>query len=73
MIDFGKLLGIAAQLNVPGLMQQGIAFVEEVKANATKAKEVLSDGDIAELDQIHADALAAADRLDAKLAAAEKR
>lgn len=72
MIDFANLLRIAEQLNIPGLVEQGIAFVEEVKANAAKAKDVLSDGDLATLDAIHKDALAAADRLDAKLAAAEK-
>jgi hypothetical protein len=72
-MDFGKLLDIAIKLNVPGLVAQGIAFVEEVKANAARAKHVLSDGEQAELDQIHTEALAAADRLDAKLANAEKK
>ena len=72
-MDILKLLNLAAQLNIPGLVEQGIAFVNEVKTNAARAKHVLSDGDQAELDAIHAQALAAADRLDAKLADAEKR
>lgn len=72
-MDFSKLLAIAAKLNIPGLVEQGVAFVNEVKTNAARAKDVLSDGDAAELDAIHAEALAAADRLDAKLAAAEKQ
>ena len=72
-MDIAKLLTIAAQLNVPGLVGQGLAFVVEVKANADRAKHVLSDGDRAELDAIHAQALAAAENLDASLAAAERR
>jgi len=72
-VDIAKLLTIAAQLNVPGLVGQGLAFMAEVKANADRAKHVLSDGDRAELDAIHAQALAAADNLDASLAAAERR
>lgn len=72
-MDIAKLVTIAAQLNVPGLVGQGLAFVTEVKANADRAKHALSDGDRAELDAIHGQALAAADNLDASRAAAERR
>lgn len=72
-MDILKLLDLATKLNVPGLVAQGVSFVAEVKANAERAKHVLSDGERAELDAIHAEALAVADALDAKLAAAEKR
>lgn len=72
-MDIAKLLDIASKLNVPGLVEQGVAFIAEVKANADRAKHVLAEGDLAELDAVHAEALAAADRLDAKLATAERR
>jgi len=72
-MDVATLLKLAAQLNVPGLLAKGVAFVAEVKANADRAKDVVSSGDRAELEAIHAQALAAADALDARLAAAEKR
>lgn len=72
-MDFAKLLDLAARLNLPGLAVAGAAFVGEVKAAADRAPHVLAAADRAELDAIHADALAAADRLDAKLAEAERR
>ncbi len=79
-MDFGKLIELAAKLAVPGLVQRGIkiagdaaAFAALVKVNADRAGDVMTDGDRAELDAIHAEALAAADKLDAKLAAAERR
>lgn len=71
-MDILKLLDLAARLNVPGLIEQGVKFLAEVKANAERVPHILSDAEQAELDQIHTDALAAADRLDAKLAEAEK-
>ena len=72
-MDFAKLIDIAARLKLPGLVAAGAAFVSEVRAAAERAPHVLTAADRAELDAIHADALAAADRLDAKLAEAEKR
>lgn len=72
-MDIIKLLDLAAKLNVPGLLEQGLAFVKEVKENADRVPDILEAADAAALDEIHADALAAADRLDAKLAEAERR
>lgn len=72
-MDVLKLLEIAGKLNVPGLVAEGIAFVAKVRENAERAKDVLVSGERAELDMIHAEALAVSDRLDAALAAAEKR
>jgi hypothetical protein len=73
MEGFLKILDIAAKLNVPGLVIQGVDFITEVKAAADRARHVLSAGEQSELDAIHTQALSAADSLDAKLAAAEKR
>lgn len=80
MDALNKLIDLASKLNVPGLVQTGLVvatqvreYADEVKAAAERAKHVLSDGERAELDAIHAEALAAADALDAKLAAAERR
>lgn len=74
------LLNIAGRLNAPGLVLAGLEiagqlrdFAAEVKATAERVPHVLTSADEAELDAIHADALAAADELDAKLAAAEQR
>lgn len=72
-MDVGKLLTLAAQLNVPGLVTQGLAFLAEVKANADRVRDALDEGTLAELEMIHAEALAAADALDAKLSAAALR
>lgn len=72
-MDFTKLLESAARLNVPGLVAQGVAFAAEVAAAAARAPHILSSADRAELDAIHTAALAAADRLDGKLADAERR
>lgn len=72
-MDFAKLLDLAARLDVPGLVGQGVAFAAEVAAAAARAPHLLSSATLAELDAVHAEALAAADRLDAKLAAAERR
>jgi hypothetical protein len=72
-MNFAKLLDLAAKMNLPGLVTAGAAFVSEVKAAADRAPHIMTEADRAELDAIHADALTAADRLDAKLAEAEKR
>ena len=72
-MDFTKLFDFASRLDAPGLIASGLAFAAEVKAAAARTPGILSSADRAELDAIHADALAAADRLDATLAAAEKR
>lgn len=72
-MDFARMLELAGLLNVPGLVAQGVAFAAEVKAAAERMPHILTDADRTELDAIHADALAAADALDAKLAEAERR
>lgn len=79
-MDFSKLLDLASKVGTADLVAKGaslasdiVAFAVEVKANAARAQHVMSDGDRAELDAIHEEALAAVDRLDASLAAAEKR
>ena len=72
-MDFAQLLDLAGRLNVPGLVAQGVAFANEVKAAAERVPHILSDADRTELDAIHAAALAAADALDEKLAGAERR
>lgn len=72
-MDIAKLLDIASKLNVPGLLARGIAFVAEVKATADRVPHVLTSADRAELDVIHAGALAANAELDAKLAEAERQ
>lgn len=72
-MDFTKMLDLAAQLNVPGLVVQGVGFATDIAAAAARAPHILSSADRAELDAIHTVALAAADRLDGKLADAERR
>lgn len=79
-MDWKQLISTAASLDVPGLAERGTKlakdtaeFVAMVKTNAAKAGVVMASGDREMLDAIHADALAAADALDAKLAAVEKR
>ncbi len=79
-MDIMKLIDIASELAVPGLVARGVKiaadaadFANLVKTNAVRAGHVLNDGTLAELDAIHAEALAAADILDAKLAAASQR
>jgi hypothetical protein len=67
-----KLIEMAAKLGLPGIVVQGVEMIAEVKRAADSAKHVLSEGNRADLEAAHAGALAAADRLDAKLAAAEK-
>ena len=72
-MDILKILELASKLNLPGLVVAGVDLINEVKAAADRAEHVLTAGDRAELDAIHTEALAAADRLDIKLAAAEAR
>lgn len=72
-MDFAELLDLASRLNLPGLVTAGVEFVSDLHAAAMRASHVLDDADRDELDVIHADALAAADRLDAQLAEAERR
>ncbi len=79
-MDLKKLIEMARELDVPGLAERGakiaadaVQFAALVKTNAARAGQVMTSGTIAELDAIHAEALAAADVLDGKLAAAEKR
>ena len=79
-MDWKRMLELAGELAVPGLVARGVKiasdaaeFAKLVKVNADRAGVVLSSGDQAMLDAIHAEALAANDGLDAKLAAAEKR
>ena len=76
-MDIAKLVDLALKLDVPGLVERGARIATDVrqyahmvKVNAERAHDVLSDGDRATLDAIHADALAAADDLEAKLARA---
>ncbi|MES2339595.1 MAG: hypothetical protein V4537_16000 [Pseudomonadota bacterium] len=47
-----------------------VGFATVVRTNAARAARLMIDGDAAELDAIHGEALAAADRLDARLASA---
>jgi hypothetical protein len=68
-----KLIEMAAKLGLPGIVVQGVEMIAEVKAASDRAKDVATSGERADLEAAHAGALAAADRLDAKLAAAEKR
>lgn len=79
-MDFSKLLDLASKVGTADLIAKGaflagdiVAFASEVKTNAARSQHVLSAGDRAELDAIHAEALAAVDRLDVSLAAAEQR
>lgn len=79
-MDFGKLIDLATKLDVPGLAERGLKIARDaaefaalVKTNAARSSHVLAAGERAELDAIHAEALAAADTLDAKLAFAERR
>ena len=79
-MDIATLVGIATRLDLPDLAERGLRiardaahFTAVVKQNAERARHVLSDGDRAEIDAIHAEALAAADVLDAQLAEAAKR
>jgi len=73
-MDFiAKMIALAEKLHAPELIAAGINYAAQVKAAAARAPHILSEGETAELDQIHADALAAADRLDAKLDAAAQR
>lgn len=72
-MEIGRIIDLAARLNLPGILIQGAEFVAAVRDNAALAEAVLTDGDWAELDAIHARALAAAEKLDGQLAAAEKR
>lgn len=80
MDELNKLLGFASKFSLPGLVGTGLSiagqvrdYAAEVKATAARMPHVLTSADHAELDAIHAGALAAADELDAKLAAAEQR
>ena len=68
-----KLIEMAAKLGLPGIVVQSVEMIAEVKKAADNAKHVLSEGDRADIEAAHAAALAAADSLDAKLAAAEQR
>jgi hypothetical protein len=77
-MDLMKLIGVAQTLGVPGLVERGVkiasdaaGFAALVKTNADRAGHVLAAGDAAEIDAIHAEALAVNAALDAKLAAAE--
>lgn len=79
-MDWLKLIDLAGTLNVPGLPERGLKLAADtaqwmamIKTAAVKAGVVMAEGDQAMLDAVHADALAANDALDAKLAAAEKR
>lgn len=78
-MDWKNLIALAAKLDVPGLAERGLKlagdtaeFVAMVKTNAARSAVVLSSGDQAMLDAIHAEALAANDELDRKLARAVK-
>lgn len=79
-MDLAKLVDLATRLDLPDLAERGVRiardaanFAAVVKQNAARARNVLTDGNRAELDAIHAEALAAADALDAKLAEAAQR
>lgn len=69
-MDFQKLLEIAGKLNVPGLVQEGLMFISKVKSNAAQAKDVLTEGEQADLDRVHAETIAVVDELDEKARAA---
>lgn len=73
-MDFiAKMIALAEKLHAPELIAAGVKYAGELKAAAERMPHVLTEAETAELDQIHTDALAAADRLDAKLAEAAKR
>jgi hypothetical protein len=72
-MDLAKLFDLAERLDLPELLVQGAAFLAAVRENAALARDVLSDGDWAQIEAIHARAMAAAERLDTDLAAAAAR
>jgi len=72
-MDIAKLIDLVTRLDVPGLVADLADMIGTVTAAASRAPHILTEADRAELDTIHADALAAADALDAKLATAERR
>lgn len=65
-MDVMRLLELAGKMNIPGLVSEGISFVEKVKANARSAKHALTDADIADLDAIHAETMRVNDELISK-------
>jgi hypothetical protein len=69
-MDVRKLFDIAAAV---GLAADAAEFIGKVRTNAARAKHVLAAGDDAEMDAIHAEAMAANLALDRKLADAERR
>ncbi|WP_425230218.1 hypothetical protein [Sphingomonas sp.] len=76
-MNLSKLIALAGKLHLPELVVHGETIAKDIadfagvlKANVARSKHVLTDGDRAELDAIHAEAIAAANALDAKLAKA---
>lgn len=56
-MDVERLLEIATKLNVPGLVNEGLSFIEKVMANTDRAEEILKHGEHAELERIHAETI----------------
>jgi len=79
-MDLQKLIDAAIETGVPGLAERGVKLAKDlaefagmVAANTARAGEVLAAGTREDFDAIHAEALAAANTLDAKLDAAARR
>lgn len=72
-MDVMNLLKIAAKLALPEVASDIIDAVTKIKDTAHQSGEVISSADLADLDAIHARALAASAQLDADLAVAEKQ
>lgn len=72
-MNFNDLINLAMRVNGPGLAIEGVKWLAKVRKNAERAKDVLKEGTLEELDAIHQEALNANANLDAALADAEKR
>lgn len=72
-MNLKDLLDRAAALNLPGVVGAIVTLTNEVLAAAADVPRIVSSAEQDELDAIHAQALEVNARLDAKLAAAERR
>lgn len=72
-MDVMKLLQIASKLALPEIVSDVIDAVTKIKDTAHESGEVIDHADLADLDAIHAEAVAAGEQLDRDLADAEKK
>lgn len=68
-----NILDVAKTAGAIDIVGQIMDLAVTVQANVARGVIVLADGDQADFDAIHAEALAANSELDAKLAAASQR